>query len=102
MTDEYNRIMSEAGPSEPVRVAGWRDSLPSPGEKILEVDNEHKAQRVINHRLSQKMEQKAMEDWVIEAQREAERKVYLENRQKLLDKGARYGSTLRKLVHKVS
>ncbi|VDK40962.1 unnamed protein product [Anisakis simplex] len=64
MTDEYNRIMSEAGPSEPVRVAGWRDSLPSPGEKILEVDNEHKAQRVINHRLSQKMEQKAMEDWV--------------------------------------
>ncbi|KHN86482.1 Translation initiation factor IF-2, mitochondrial [Toxocara canis] len=101
MTDEFNRIVKEAGPSSPIRVAGWRDSLPSPGERIIQVDSEARAQRAVEYRISKKMEQKAELDWkAIEGDREAERKKYLENRQRLLDKGARYGSTLRRLVHK--
>ncbi|VDM42319.1 unnamed protein product [Toxocara canis] len=63
MTDEFNRIVKEAGPSSPIRVAGWRDSLPSPGERIIQVDSEARAQRAVEYRISKKMEQKAELDW---------------------------------------
>jgi translation initiation factor IF-2 len=33
MTDEHLKNLKEAGPSTPVRISGWRDELPSPGEK---------------------------------------------------------------------
>uniref|UniRef100_A0A9J2PBK8 Tr-type G domain-containing protein n=1 Tax=Ascaris lumbricoides TaxID=6252 RepID=A0A9J2PBK8_ASCLU len=101
MSDEFNHVLKEAGPSCPVRVAGWRDSLPSPGERIIQVENESRAQRAVDYRISRRMEEKAELDWkAIEGRREEERKQYLENRQKLLNKGSRYGSTLRRLVHK--
>ncbi len=39
MFDEFNQAVSEAGPSIPVEIVGWKD-LPSAGEDILEVDSE--------------------------------------------------------------
>uniref|UniRef100_A0A672QY55 Mitochondrial translational initiation factor 2 n=1 Tax=Sinocyclocheilus grahami TaxID=75366 RepID=A0A672QY55_SINGR len=39
MFDEYNQAVSEAGPSIPVEIMGWKD-LPSAGEEILKVESE--------------------------------------------------------------
>lgn len=64
MSDEFNHVLKEAGPSCPVRVAGWRDSLPSPGERIIQVENESRAQRAVDYRISRRMEEKAELDWV--------------------------------------
>ncbi|KJH41575.1 hypothetical protein DICVIV_12452 [Dictyocaulus viviparus] len=60
-----------------------------------------RAQRAIKFRSEREMMIKAEKDWkAIEDRREEERQQYLANRQKLLDKGFRYGSTLRRIVHK--
>lgn len=40
--DENGQTVTEAGPSTPVEVAGWKD-VPSAGELILEVESEVKA-----------------------------------------------------------
>uniref|UniRef100_A0AC34FAP6 Tr-type G domain-containing protein n=1 Tax=Panagrolaimus sp. ES5 TaxID=591445 RepID=A0AC34FAP6_9BILA len=94
MTDEHAKVLKEAGPSTPVRISGWRDELPSPGEKILEVESEEKAQDVVEYRKKRSMERKAeVEKDVIDARRHADREQYMENRKKLLDRGIRYGST---------
>lgn len=96
MNDENGRVVTDAGPSSPVRVAGWRDELPTPGEKVYEVENENRAQRVVAHRIAKEMERKAEKDWkAIETVREEERKKYLASRQQLLDSGRRWGSTTR-------
>ncbi|KAK0407604.1 hypothetical protein QR680_003490 [Steinernema hermaphroditum] len=101
LTDEFGKPMKEAGPSCPVRISGWRDDLPSPGDQIRQVENEQKAQRVVAARKRKQMDEKAAADWkIIESKREEERQTYLANRQQLLDRGIRYGSTLRRIVHK--
>ncbi|CAD5224484.1 unnamed protein product [Bursaphelenchus okinawaensis] len=101
MTDEFGRNVKEAGPSTPVKVSGWREGLPSPGDTVLEVESEARAAKVVKFRtdkLKAEEAEKAYES--IEMEREEARKLYLENRQKLVDRGIRYGSTLRKVYHK--
>uniref|UniRef100_A0A1I8AIX7 Tr-type G domain-containing protein n=1 Tax=Steinernema glaseri TaxID=37863 RepID=A0A1I8AIX7_9BILA len=101
LTDEFGRTINEAGPSRPVRISGWRDDLPSPGDTIQQIESEQKAQKVVAARKRKQMEEKAVTDWkAIEVQREKERELYLANRQRLLNRGIRYGSTLRRIVHK--
>lgn len=101
MTDENGQHLHEAGPSTPVRISGWKEDIPTPGELLLEVPSTDRAQRAVKFRVGKEMAEKAEEDWkVIEERRMEEREQYLMNRQKLLDKGYRYGSTLRRVVHK--
>ncbi|KAJ1345755.1 hypothetical protein KIN20_000360 [Parelaphostrongylus tenuis] len=101
MTNENDLHLREAGPSTPVRISGWKEDIPAPGDQILEVRSVDRAQRAVKFRFEKEMSLKAEKDWEdIEKQRMKERKEYLANRQKLLDKGFRYGSTLRRVVHK--
>lgn len=64
MKDEFSRNVTEAGPSTPVIVAGWRGSLPTPGDKVLEVENEQRAQQVVDYRKSKQIARKVEKDWV--------------------------------------
>ncbi|VDO23481.1 unnamed protein product [Brugia timori] len=101
MHDEFGHDLVKAIPSTPVVVSGWRENLPTPGERVLQLENESRAQEVVRYRLKKEMNKKAEEDWKTAEQRnEKERKEYLENRRKLLDAGLRAGSTLRLIVHK--
>uniref|UniRef100_A0A915Q2J6 Tr-type G domain-containing protein n=1 Tax=Setaria digitata TaxID=48799 RepID=A0A915Q2J6_9BILA len=101
MHDEFGRELVEAVPSTPVVVAGWRGNLPSPGERILQLENERRAQQVVHYRMRKETSKKVEQDWKMAEQRnEEERKEYLENRQKLLDAGLRTGSTLRLIEQK--
>lgn len=38
--DEFGKMVSEAPPSMPVEVTGWREDLPSAGDEVLEVETE--------------------------------------------------------------
>ncbi|KAL3985984.1 Elongation factor Tu GTP binding domain family protein [Acanthocheilonema viteae] len=99
--DEFGRELAKAVPSTPVVVAGWRENLPTPGERILQLENEQRAQQVVRYRLRKEINKKMEQDWKTAKQRiEKDRKEYLENRRKLLDAGMRTGSTLRLIVHK--
>ncbi|CAB3397730.1 unnamed protein product [Caenorhabditis bovis] len=101
MQDENGRNLQSALPSQPVRVSGWREDLPNPGDQVLEADNVDRAQKAVNFRINAEMKKRAEQDWnEIEEDRKKEREIYLTNRQKLLDRGQRYGSTLRHVVHK--
>ncbi|KAL6744197.1 hypothetical protein Aduo_017157 [Ancylostoma duodenale] len=101
MTNENGQHLQEAGPSTPVRISGWKEDLPNPGEVILEVPSVDRAHRAIKFRKEKEMAEKAERDWkAIEEQRMEEREKYLANRQKMLNSGYRYGSTLRRVVHK--
>ncbi|CAJ0570320.1 unnamed protein product, partial [Mesorhabditis spiculigera] len=101
MTDENGKPMAEAGPSTPVQISGWKEELPTPGDQVLEAPTADRAQKCIDYRAKRAMESKAAKDWEeIAGQREEERAAYLANRQALLDKGWRYGSTIRQVVHK--
>ena len=119
--DEFGNPLAEAGPSMPVRVAGWRDELPSPGDLILEIatGGEAHAQQIVAYRETRLQDVKADQAYVckilvahafyvhksrlqekIEAQREADRERYLANRQEKHAKGWRYGSTIRGIEHR--
>ncbi|KAK6029967.1 translation initiation factor IF-2 [Ostertagia ostertagi] len=87
MTNETGQHLQEAGPSTPVRISGWKEDIPTPGEVILEVPSVDRAQRAVKFRAEKEMAEKAEKDWeAIEEQRKEEREKYLANRQKLLDK----------------
>lgn len=62
--DESGREVKGAGPSTPVRVLGWKDLLPSPGERVYEVLNERQGTNIVSYRKKKNMEKKADEDWV--------------------------------------
>ncbi|CAI5452641.1 unnamed protein product [Caenorhabditis angaria] len=101
MQDEHGKNVTIALPSQPVRVSGWRDDLPTPGDLVLEAETVDRAQKVVNLRISKSMQEKAERDWEETAeQREKDRETYLKNRQFLLNRGQRFGSTLRCVVHK--
>ncbi|ETN72395.1 putative translation initiation factor IF-2 [Necator americanus] len=86
MTNESGKDLQEAGPSTPVRISGWREDLPNPGEIILEVSCVDRAHRAIKFRTEREMAGKAEKDRkAIEEQRMEERAKYLANRQKMLD-----------------
>jgi translation initiation factor IF-2 len=47
MLDEFGKNVLKAGPSTPVRIAGWKNKLPNPGDIIFEVvDGESLAQKI--------------------------------------------------------
>lgn len=64
MRDEFGRDVLKAGPSTPVVVAGWRESLPTPGDRVLQVENEHRAQQVVRFRTRKETDRKLEQDWV--------------------------------------
>lgn len=66
MVDEFGKQMTEAGPSTPVKIAGWRDDLPAPGETILEVENEVRARKVVQLRQEREDLEIAEKAWVRE------------------------------------
>uniref|UniRef100_A0A1I7UN73 Translation initiation factor IF-2, mitochondrial n=1 Tax=Caenorhabditis tropicalis TaxID=1561998 RepID=A0A1I7UN73_9PELO len=101
MHDENGKIVVSATPSQPVRVSGWKDDLPTPGDLVLEAETVDRAQKVVNLRIDKTMREKADRDWEeTKDQRDKERETYLSNRQQLLDRGQRFGSTLRNIVHR--
>uniref|UniRef100_A0A0K0DB41 Tr-type G domain-containing protein n=1 Tax=Angiostrongylus cantonensis TaxID=6313 RepID=A0A0K0DB41_ANGCA len=101
MTNENEQHLLEAGPSIPVRISGWKEDIPTPGDEILEVQSVDHAQRAVKFRAKKKMLEKAEKDWKdVEMRRMEDREEYMANRQKLLNKGFRYGSTLRRVAHK--
>ncbi|CAD6193656.1 unnamed protein product [Caenorhabditis auriculariae] len=101
MVDEHGKNVQEADPGTPVRVSGWREDLPAPGDWLIQTDSVDRAQKVVSFRQEQKMKEKAASDWeATEEDRLKTREEYLKNRQFLLNRGQRYGSTLRNVVHK--
>lgn len=101
MHDENGKIVQVATPSQPVRVSGWKDDLPTPGDLVLEAETVDRAQKAVNLRIDNMMREKADRDWEdTKDQRDKARETYLSNRQQLLDRGQRFGSTLRNIVHK--
>uniref|UniRef100_A0A1I7X1B9 LisH domain-containing protein n=1 Tax=Heterorhabditis bacteriophora TaxID=37862 RepID=A0A1I7X1B9_HETBA len=101
ITDENGNPIDVAGPSVPALVSGWKEDLPSPGDYILEATSIDRAQKAIKYRAFKELKDKTVKDWkAIEVKRTMERSNYLVNRQKMLDKGYRYGSTIRRIVHK--
>lgn len=80
MFDENNRAMSEAGPSTPVEIVGWKD-VPSAGEEILEVESEQRAREVIEWRKYIEEQEKLKEDQqVIEAKQKEHQESYSKER----------------------
>ncbi|MBN3278666.1 IF2M factor, partial [Polyodon spathula] len=78
--DENNRAMSEAGPSTPVEIVGWKD-VPSAGELILEVESEQRAREVIEWRKYVEEQEKLKEDQqVIEAKQKEHQESYSKER----------------------
>ncbi|EGT35282.1 hypothetical protein CAEBREN_24211 [Caenorhabditis brenneri] len=101
MHDENGKIVLVASPSQPVRVSGWKDELPTPGDLVLEAETVDRAQKAVNLRIEKTMREKADRDWEeTKDQRDKARETYLSNRQQLLDRGQRFGSTLRSIVHR--
>ncbi|KAF8383541.1 hypothetical protein PRIPAC_72683 [Pristionchus pacificus] len=101
MTDEHGKEVNEALPGAPLRISGWKDSLPSPGDIVLEASDSNRAEKAIKWRKRIEMEEKAEKDWMeTEGSRKADREKYLEMRQALLNRGQRFGSTLRHIAHK--
>ncbi|KAI6191132.1 Lysosomal protective protein [Aphelenchoides bicaudatus] len=102
MVDEFGKPVTKAGPSTPVRISGWRNKLPHPGEISYEiVDGESKAQKIAGEMAEREMlrELDKTKDDII-AKREADRQIYLANREILHSRGIRFGSVNRNLVHK--
>ncbi|CEF65134.1 Translation initiation factor IF-2, mitochondrial [Strongyloides ratti] len=102
MTDEFGKPIKEAGPSTPVRITGWRgDYLPSPGEKVLEVEDEVKAQKIVNFREKKKIDLFTEKEYkVIDEKMKIERNIYLQNKKVLMDEGKRFASTVRNVICK--
>uniref|UniRef100_A0A8R1HXG1 Tr-type G domain-containing protein n=1 Tax=Caenorhabditis japonica TaxID=281687 RepID=A0A8R1HXG1_CAEJA len=101
MQDEHGKPVQIAYPSQPVRVSGWKDDLPTPGDLVLEAETVERAQKAVSLRNEKLMREKADKDWEeTKDQRDQARQTYLSNRQFLLDRGQRFGSTLRHVVHK--
>ncbi|KAI1707396.1 elongation factor tu GTP binding domain-containing protein [Ditylenchus destructor] len=88
MKDDLNQNVSEAGPSTPVRVFGWRENLPPPGEVVLEVENEERSKEVIHLRKERELEKKAEETWeALQPERELHQEKHNEARKKLIQQG---------------
>ncbi|XP_037383315.1 translation initiation factor IF-2, mitochondrial [Talpa occidentalis] len=61
MFDENGKTISEACPSMPVGIVGWKD-LPSAGDEILEVESEPRAREVVDWRKYEQEQEKNKED----------------------------------------
>ncbi|XP_038607603.1 translation initiation factor IF-2, mitochondrial [Tachyglossus aculeatus] len=82
MFDENGKTMTDACPSTPVQITGWRD-LPSAGEEILEVESEQRAREVIDWRKYVEDQEKMKEDMeTIEAKRREHQESHRRERDK--------------------
>ncbi|KAG8439115.1 hypothetical protein GDO86_005360, partial [Hymenochirus boettgeri] len=81
MFDENGASLSQAGPSTPVEIVGWKE-LPSAGDEILEVETEQRAREVVEWRKYVEEEEKINEDLeVIEAKQKEHRDTYKKNKE---------------------
>ncbi|XP_060043620.1 translation initiation factor IF-2, mitochondrial isoform X2 [Erinaceus europaeus] len=83
MFDENGKTISEAGPSMPVGIIGWRD-LPSAGDEILEVESESRAREIVEWRKYEQGQERSKEDLkIIEEKRKEHQEAYQKDREKL-------------------
>lgn len=68
------RSVQEAPPSTPVSVLGWRE-LPAPGDQVLQVESEKRANEVMRYREGQRMKEKQEADAEAISAKEAEHRV---------------------------
>uniref|UniRef100_A0A8C2CUX6 Translation initiation factor IF-2, mitochondrial n=1 Tax=Cyprinus carpio TaxID=7962 RepID=A0A8C2CUX6_CYPCA len=108
MFDEYNQTVSEAGPSIPVEIVGWKD-LPSAGEEILEVESEQRAREVVEWRSYMEEQDKMKEDLqAIEAKQKQHQESYKKDRESMAHlswrqrRAALYRANKHKLSHRLS
>nr|XP_055070099.1 translation initiation factor IF-2, mitochondrial [Misgurnus anguillicaudatus] len=108
MFDEYNQALTEAGPSIPVEIVGWKD-LPSAGEEILEVESEQRAREVVEWRSYVEEQEKLKEDQqAIETKQKQHQDVYKKARESTAHltwkqrRAAMYRANKHKLAHRVS
>ncbi|XP_004609267.1 translation initiation factor IF-2, mitochondrial isoform X1 [Sorex araneus] len=82
MFDENGKAISEAGPSMPVGIVGWKD-LPSAGDEILEVESEPRAREVIDWRKYEQEQEKNKEDLkILEEKRKEHQEAHRKAREK--------------------
>ncbi|XP_024408547.1 translation initiation factor IF-2, mitochondrial isoform X1 [Desmodus rotundus] len=82
MFDENGKTVTEACPSMPVGIIGWRD-LPSAGDEILEVESESRAREVVEWRKYEQEEEKNKEDLkIIEEKRKEHQELHRKDREK--------------------
>lgn len=87
MFDESGKQITQAPPSTPVEMMGWRD-VPAAGEVLLEVESEKRAQQVITFRKSREDINKAVEDQKVVSEKMKEhRKVYIAKRRAAYERG---------------
>ncbi|XP_004710272.1 translation initiation factor IF-2, mitochondrial [Echinops telfairi] len=80
MFDENGKVLSEACPSMPVGIIGWRD-LPSAGEEILEVESETRAREVVDWRKYEQEQEKNKDDLkIIEEKRKEHQEAHRKDR----------------------
>nr|XP_020012221.1 translation initiation factor IF-2, mitochondrial isoform X2 [Castor canadensis] len=81
MFDEHGKTISEAYPSMPVGIIGWRD-LPSAGDEILEVESEPRAREVIDWRkFEQELEKNKDDLKIIEEKRKEHQEAHQKARE---------------------
>ncbi|XP_072491640.1 translation initiation factor IF-2, mitochondrial isoform X2 [Notamacropus eugenii] len=81
--DENGKTISDACPSMPVEIIGWKD-LPSAGDEILEVESEQRAREVVDWRKYAEAQEKMKEDFkVIETKRKEHQDSHRRAREKL-------------------
>ncbi|KAJ1972157.1 translation initiation factor IF-2 [Dimargaris verticillata] len=61
MTSDLGKPVKEAGPGDPVKVAGWKE-LPNAGDLALQVETEALAKEIIANRAQRVKQQKALQD----------------------------------------
>lgn len=82
MFDENGKTISEAHPSMPVGIIGWKD-LPSAGDEILEVESEPRAREVVDWRKYAQEQEKNKDDLkIIEEKRKEHQEAYQKARDK--------------------
>ncbi|XP_008577063.1 PREDICTED: translation initiation factor IF-2, mitochondrial [Galeopterus variegatus] len=82
MFDENGKTISEAYPSMPVGITGWRD-LPSAGDEILEVESEPRAREVVDWRkYEQEQEKNKVDLKIIEEKRKEHQEAHRKAREK--------------------
>ncbi|XP_051562951.1 translation initiation factor IF-2, mitochondrial-like isoform X1 [Myxocyprinus asiaticus] len=108
MFDEYNQLVTEAGPSIAVEIVGWKD-LPSAGEEILEVESEQRAREVVEWRSYVEEQDKLKEDQqAIEAKQREHQEGYKKERESMAHltwkkrRAVMYRANKHKHAHRVS
>ncbi|XP_051831260.1 translation initiation factor IF-2, mitochondrial isoform X2 [Antechinus flavipes] len=83
LLDENGKTISDACPSMPVEIIGWKD-LPSAGDEVLEVESEQRAREVVDWRKYVEEQEKMKEDFkAIETKRKEHQDSHRRAREKL-------------------